>query len=58
LHFGDIDTLVDVVQQRLANHQPQPSLLHGDLWSGNCALGPDGPYISIPPATGATASAI
>ena len=45
LHFGDIDTLVDMVQQRLANHQPQPSLLHGDLWSGNCALGPDGPYI-------------
>ena len=48
LHFGDIDTLVDVVQQRLANHQPQPSLLHGDLWSGNCALGPDGPYIFDP----------
>ncbi|STU71142.1 protein kinase-like protein [Klebsiella pneumoniae subsp. ozaenae] len=23
LHFGDIDTLVDMVQQRLANHQPQ-----------------------------------
>ncbi|MGQ7190047.1 fructosamine kinase family protein, partial [Escherichia sp. HC-CC] len=20
-------------------------MLHGDLWSGNCALGPDGPYI-------------
>lgn len=47
MHFGDIDTLVDMVQQRLANHQPQPSLLHGDLWSGNCALGPDGPYMSI-----------
>ena len=24
------------------------SLLHGDLWSGNCALGPDGPYIFDP----------
>ncbi len=23
--LGDIDTLVDMVQQRLANHQPQPS---------------------------------
>lgn len=23
-------------------------LLHGDLWSGNCALGPDGPYIFDP----------
>ncbi|SQI25157.1 Ribulosamine/erythrulosamine 3- kinase potentially involved in protein deglycation [Salmonella enterica subsp. arizonae] len=28
--------------------QPQPSLLHGDLWSANCALGPDGPYIFDP----------
>lgn len=43
-HFGDIDSLVDTVQQQLSNHQPQPSLLHGDLWSGNCARsGPDGP---------------
>ena len=36
------------MQQRLSNHQPQPSLLHGDLWSGNCALGPNGPYIFDP----------
>jgi fructosamine-3-kinase len=48
LHFGDIDSIVDNVQQRLSNHQPQPSLLHGDLWSGNCALGPNGPYIFDP----------
>ena len=48
LHFGDIDHLVDIVQQRLSSHQPQPSLLHGDLWSGNCALGPNGPYIFDP----------
>jgi fructosamine-3-kinase len=47
-HFGDIDSIVDNVQQRLSNHQPQPSLLHGDLWSGNCALGPNGPYIFDP----------
>lgn len=46
--FGDIDALVDCVRQRLSGHQPQPSLLHGDLWSGNCALGPDGPYIFDP----------
>ena len=31
-----------------ASHQPQPSLLHGDLWSDNCALGPNGPYIYDP----------
>ncbi|EPE2312824.1 fructosamine kinase family protein [Escherichia coli] len=46
--FGNIDAIVEHIQQRLASHQPQPSLLHGDLWSGNCALGPDGPYIFDP----------
>ena len=45
---GNIDASVEHIQQRLASHQPQPSLLHGDLWSGNCALGPDGPYIFDP----------
>ncbi len=56
--FGNIDAIVEHVQQRLASHQPQPSLLHGDLWSANCALGPDGPIFSIQPAIGATESAI
>ncbi|WP_299996263.1 fructosamine kinase family protein [uncultured Cedecea sp.] len=46
--FGDIDTIVNAVQQALATHQPQPSLLHGDLWANNCALGPDGPFIYDP----------
>ena len=48
LTFGDIDAIVSHVQQRLQHHQPQPSLLHGDLWSGNCALGPDGPCMFDP----------
>ncbi|WP_024548697.1 fructosamine kinase family protein [Siccibacter turicensis] len=48
LDFGDIDRIVDSVQQQLGSHQPQPSLLHGDLWSDNCALGPNGPYIFDP----------
>lgn len=48
LSFGDIDTIVSLIQQRLGNHQPQPSLLHGDLWSENCALGPEGPFIYDP----------
>ena len=48
LEFGNIDAIVEHVQQRLASHQPQPSLLHGDLWSENCALGPNGPYIFDP----------
>lgn len=58
LQFGNIDAIVEHVQQRLAGHQPQASLLHGDLWSANCALGPDGPIFTIPRATGATESAI
>ncbi|EOC1341306.1 fructosamine kinase family protein [Cronobacter dublinensis] len=48
LEFGDIDRIVDVVHQQLVSHQPAPSLLHGDLWSGNCALGPEGPFIFDP----------
>ena len=48
LTFGDIDAIVSHVQQRLQNHLPQPSLLHGDLWSCNCALGPDGPCMFDP----------
>ncbi|MFV8440407.1 fructosamine kinase family protein, partial [Vibrio owensii] len=45
----DIDDFIDVVKQLLANHSPQPSLLHGDLWNGNVALTPAGP-ISFDPA--------
>lgn len=45
--FGNIDAIVEHIQQRLASHQPQPSLLHGDLWSGTSA-GSDGPYIFDP----------
>ncbi|WP_105629347.1 fructosamine kinase family protein [Cronobacter malonaticus] len=48
MEFGDIDRIVDAVHQQLISHQPAPSLLHGDLWSGNCALGPVGPYIFDP----------
>ncbi|EKY3231514.1 fructosamine kinase family protein [Cronobacter malonaticus] len=48
MEFGDIDRIVDAVHQQLISHQPAPSLLHGDLWSGNCALGPNGPYIFDP----------
>ncbi|MBS9438091.1 fructosamine kinase family protein [Photorhabdus noenieputensis] len=35
--FGDIDTIVQAVSNKLQHHQPQPSLLHGDLWPANCA---------------------
>jgi protein-ribulosamine 3-kinase len=32
----------------LEKHQPQPSLLHGDLWSGNSGLTPEGPVVFDP----------
>jgi len=33
---------------RLENHHPQPSLLHGDLWSGNAGFIEEGPVIFDP----------
>ncbi|MCW7546370.1 fructosamine kinase family protein [Photorhabdus sp. P32] len=35
--FGDIDNIVQAISNKLQHHQPQPSLLHGDLWPANCA---------------------
>lgn len=41
--FGNIEDITEKVRARLHNHQPQPSLLHGDLWPHNCALSEGGP---------------
>jgi fructosamine-3-kinase len=32
----------------LKDHHPQPSLLHGDLWSGNVSFMPEGPVVFDP----------
>ncbi len=32
----------------LADHKPQPSLLHGDLWSGNAGFTSEGPVVFDP----------
>jgi len=32
----------------LKNHKPQPSLLHGDLWSGNAGFTSEGPVVFDP----------
>ncbi|WJV55754.1 fructosamine kinase family protein [Pectobacteriaceae bacterium CE90] len=48
MHFGEINTLIAQVEERLAGHQPQPSLLHGDLWPANCAASPQGAYLFDP----------
>ena len=54
--FGNIDAIVEHVQQRLSSHQPQPSLLHGDLWSGTAPLARTARTSLTLPATGGTES--
>jgi fructosamine-3-kinase len=36
--FPDQERLIAAIPHLLADHQPQPSLVHGDLWSGNAAV--------------------
>lgn len=45
-----LDALLDAVPRLLAEHQPQPSLLHGDLWGGNIGALPDGTPVAFDPA--------
>jgi len=42
------DLPVQDVLDLLAGHQPQPSLLHGDLWSGNAGFTKEGPVVFDP----------
>ena len=35
-------------EELLKNHRPQPSLLHGDLWSGNAGFTAEGPVVFDP----------
>jgi fructosamine-3-kinase len=48
MNFGDIEQICELVRLRLQNHQPQPSLLHGDLWPHNCGSSAQGPVIFDP----------
>ena len=50
-HFPRRDELMSAVPRLLANHAPSPSLLHGDLWSGNSAITSDGEPVIVDPAT-------
>jgi fructosamine-3-kinase len=38
----------DFLKDALKNHRPQPSLLHGDLWSGNAGFIGEGPVLFDP----------
>ncbi|UAB68723.1 fructosamine kinase family protein [Vibrio sp. SCSIO 43132] len=48
VEFGNSDLIVSAVYDRLSHHHPRPSLLHGDLWSGNVANTPVGPMVYDP----------
>ena len=45
------DRLLEAVPDILQGHDPQPSILHGDLWSGNAAITADGRPVIFDPAT-------
>ncbi|MEF1282496.1 fructosamine kinase family protein [Vibrio sp. M250220] len=48
INLVDINDFTQLIQTRLANHQPKPSLLHGDLWHGNVASSVFGPICYDP----------
>jgi fructosamine-3-kinase len=50
-HFPKGDRLLATIPQLLAGHEPQPSLVHGDLWSGNAAITSSGEPVIFDPAT-------
>jgi fructosamine-3-kinase len=49
--FPDPNKVITAIKDKLADRQPQPSLLHGDLWSGNAAIATDGSPVILDPAT-------
>lgn len=42
--------LMDALPELFDGYQPRPSLLHGDLWSGNCAFRNNGDPVIFDPA--------
>jgi len=50
-HFPQGERLLEVIPELLAGHQPQPSLVHGDLWGGNAGVTSAGEPVIFDPAT-------
>ncbi|MEB3225283.1 MAG: fructosamine kinase family protein [Synechococcus sp.] len=48
--FPESRLVIEKVRAVLRDHQPQPSLVHGDLWSGNAAVTSQGEPIIFDPA--------
>jgi len=51
LRLDGADELLGGLDGFFTGYEPRPSLLHGDLWSGNVAFGPDGEPVVFDPAT-------
>ncbi|MBE9226103.1 fructosamine kinase family protein [Phormidium sp. LEGE 05292] len=49
--FSQGESLIKAITKLLANHHPQPSLVHGDLWSGNASVTAAGEPVIFDPAT-------
>jgi fructosamine-3-kinase len=49
-NFPATDTVVETVREILKGVHPQPSLVHGDLWSGNAACTSTGEPVILDPA--------
>ncbi|MGG6263439.1 fructosamine kinase family protein [Leptolyngbya sp. AN03gr2] len=43
--------LLEQIPELLADHKPKPSIVHGDLWSGNAAVMQSGEPVIFDPAT-------
>ena len=50
-NFRRQEELMAAVPSLLAGHVPEPSLVHGDLWSGNASVTVDGTPVILDPAT-------
>jgi fructosamine-3-kinase len=49
-HFPRQEELMAALPRLLGGHHPQPSLVHGDLWSGNVGFTPAGEPVIFDPA--------
>jgi len=50
-NFPQQERLLAIIPELLANHQVQPSLVHGDLWGGNAGCTVSGEPVIFDPAT-------
>jgi len=49
-HFPQGERLLELIPELLAGYEPQPSLVHGDLWGGNAGVTSAGEPVIFDPA--------